>query len=465
MKAKVALIFVALFAALLQSCTEDEPRQQKAEPVQFTFSLATTENNGGRTAADELPPDAELVLTLTDNSGTPVLTNHRIAIMSLGEGYITAPLEFDPGRYTISDFMIASGPDILYAVPKKNTALAPVVVRPLPHSFNVQKSKITNVAMEVVSTKGYMPEDFGYVSFGINIVNPLSIAVFTSKMGDTQFATAEAFLYKGETLISSYDLQAKVNLISFKGDPEDTYKLIVRKSGYSYYVRTFKYSELIDELEKLPLKILLYPAFTIETDAVNAFEMILEGSGTIDIDWGDGIVETGVLGSNTFFDHTYASADVYYITITGDIANITEFYSYYGNGKATDVNFEHLTGMTSLRFGLTTGPAVLDLTHNVNLTFVNIANIPQLEQLILPPTHNIHFILVDGPNLLNTADIDGIINSIHTNAVANSTHNGVFGLSVNWAVEAEPLIGPPSPAALAQLVELRDDYGWEVSEF
>ena len=465
MKAKVALIFTAMLAVLLQSCTEDEPRQQKAEPVQFTFSLAATENNGGRIAADELPPDAELVITLTDNSGTPVMTNQRIAIMSLGGSYITAPLEFDPGRYTISDFMIASGPDILFAVPKKNTALAPVVVRPLPFSFNVQKGKITSVEMEVVSTKGYMPEDFGYVSFGINIVNPLSIAVFTSKMGDTQFATAEAFLYKGEDLINSYDLQAKVNLISFKGDPEDTYKLIVRKSGYEPYIRTFKYSDLIDELDKLALKIILSPAFTIETDLVSEFEMILEGTGTVNIDWGDGIVESGSLGVNTFFTHVYAATEVYYITITGDIANITEFYSYYGGGKATDVNFEHLTGMTSLRFGLTTGPAVLDLTHNVNLTFVNIAGIPQLEQLLLPPTHNISFILVHGPNLLNTADIDGIINSIYTNAVANTTHGGVFGLSVNWAGEVEPLIGPPSPAALAQLVELRDDYGWEISEF
>ena len=465
MKAKVALIFIALFAVFLQSCTQDEAHQQKAEPVQFTFSLAATESNGGRIGADELPEDAELVLTLTDNSGIPVLTDHRIAIMSLGGSYITAPLEFDPGRYTISDFLIASGKEILYAVPKKNSSLAPAVVRPLPFSFSVQESKITNVAMEVISAKGYLPEDFGYVSFGIDIVKPLSIAVFTSKGGDMQFATAKASLYEGDKLINSYDLQAKVNLISFKGDENATYKLIVRKPGYSPFIKWFKYADLIKELSKLPLKIFLTPAFTIKTANVDAFEMLLEGSGSISIDWGDGTVESGTLGTNTFFGHEYTGSDVYYITVTGDIDNITEFYSYYGNGRATEVNFDHLTGMTSLRFGLTTGPAVLDLTHNVNLTFINIANLPELEQLILPPTHNISFILVDGPNLLNTADIDYIVNSIHTNALANNTHDGVFGLSENWAGENEPLIGPPSPAALAQLVQLRDVYGWEISNF
>lgn len=146
------------------------------------------------------------------------------------------PLEFDLGRYNVTDFLIASGSEILYAVPKKNTPLAPLVVRPLPYSFNVLKGKLTNVAMEVVSTKGYAPKDFGYAAFNIEVVNPLSVTVFTSKGGETKLASAEAFLYDAEDkLIKTYDLGAKVNLLSFKGDVDASYKLVVRKPGYSLY--------------------------------------------------------------------------------------------------------------------------------------------------------------------------------------------------------------------------------------
>ncbi len=466
MKTKIGLIITAMFAVFLQSCTENEPQQEKSEPVQFTFSMSAPESSGGRVAADDLPADAELVLTLKDNDGNVVFTDRHIAIMSLGGGYITEPLDIAPGRYSVEDFLIASGSEIIYAVPKKSTPLAPLVVRPLPYSFNVQKAKLTSVAMEVVSTKGFVPEDFGYVNFGIKVVNPLSIAVFTSKAGVTKIETAEAFLYDDAgNLIKTFNLAAKVNTISFNGDADGTYKLIVRKQGYAPYVRTFKYNDLLVELNKLPLKIYLLPAFTIKTADVSSYDMILQGSGNVDVDWGDGTVESFALGTNTYVEHNYAAKGYYYITITGDITGITEFYSYYGNGETSEINLDALTGLTSIRFGLTLSPPVVDLSNNTNLEFVNMAGLTKLEQLILPPTHKIRFILVDGPNGLDADDINYIINSIYTNAVANDIHTGIFGLSTNWAGESEPLIGPPSPEALNQLTELKVDYGWIISEF
>lgn len=466
MKARLMLLPFLFLAALLQSCTENDNPQQ-SEKVEFQFSLSTVTAEGGRSAALELPPNAELVLSLVNNSGAPVLTNHRIAILSLGGGYITGPIELKPGQYSIVDFMIADGAEILYATPKKDSPLAPAVVRPLPYKFHVTRDVLTNVAMEVLDTKGYKPEDFGYVSFSIGVVNPLPIAVFSTNLGVTKLTEAKAFLYQGTKLVGEYNLKAKTNMISFKGDPDASYRLIIRKPGYSQYIKHFIYRDLIEELANLPLEVLLGPAFTIETAVVSEFEVELVGSGgVIDVDWGDGTVESIDFGITpvTVLTHAYSGDDVYFISITGAVDQVREFYNYYdAGGKATDIRFEQLSGLREIRYGLISGPAVIDLSANTQLDFVNIAGIVELEALILPATHDIDFIISAGPNLFTTPVIDAIINSIYTNAVADNVHGGEFGLQANWADNESGLVGSPSLAARTQLNDLRTIYGWNVT--
>lgn len=459
MKVNVSLLLTAVLAVFLQSCTENEPHQEKPEQVQFSFSLDENDPSNGRSGADEFPAGAELILTITDNSGKPVLTNHRIGIMNFGGGYITEPLEFDLGRYNVTDFLIASGSEILYAVPKKNTPLAPLVVRPLPYSFNVLKGKLTNVAMEVVSTKGYAPKDFGYAAFNIEVVNPLSVTVFTSKGGETKLASAEAFLYDAEDkLIKTYDLGAKVNLLSFKGDVDASYKLVVRKPGWTPFIRTFNYKDLVEELDNLSLNVLMWPAFTMKTDIVPTFEIEIGGkSGSITIDWGDGSVETSPLAYSEPLSHTYAGSGTYYITITGDLENITSVYEFYFLGKSTEINFEHLTSLRSLTLDF---PAVLDLSQNAELTSLNLVATTEVEQLLLPSDHKIAFAILNGIGRLKTSHVDYVVNSLYTNAVAHNIRDGFF--SVNEYTETPLPEHRPSPAATAHLIVLRDNYGWEV---
>ena len=162
MKARIIVLLTLLVAALLQSCTENENPQQ-SEKVEFQFTLSALSPDGGRIGASELPANAELILTLVNNSGAPVLTNHRIEILNFGGGYITGPIELKPGLYSITDFMIANGSEILYATPKKDSPLAPAVTKPLPHKFNVTRDQLTHIEMEVLDTKGYKPEGFGYM--------------------------------------------------------------------------------------------------------------------------------------------------------------------------------------------------------------------------------------------------------------------------------------------------------------
>jgi hypothetical protein len=466
MKQKIVLVALMILGTFMQRCAEDEPRGQ-TEKIQLTFSLSALVDPDGRIAGD-LPEGAELIISLVDGSGNPVITQQRVPILSVNGEYLTGPIELAPGQYAVEDFMIADGSEVVFATPKKDSPLAPAVVRPLRYKFSIKTNQLNNIPMEVIMTDGFLPRDFGYVSFGIGVVNPLQIAVFTTSEGQAKLATAEALIYHDGVLIKQVALKARTNLISFKGSPDDTYKLIIRKGGYADFIREFIYRDLIHELNNLPWKIYLIPAFTIKTvPSTTTFDMNLDAiGGAIDVHWGDGTVDTYDFSIDTNQDvtHTYAVADVYYITITGAIDQLTQFYSYYGSGEASEIHFEHLPALTAVRYGLSTGPAVIDLSNNFQLDFINIAGVPELEKIILPATHNIDFAIVSGPNLFNTAAIDHIINSIYTNAVADGTHGGVFGLRESWADEETPLLGPPSPAALAQLDELRTVYGWSISE-
>jgi hypothetical protein len=466
MKQKFLLITMLILGAFMQRCTEDEPQHQ-SQKVQLTFSLSTPGDTDGRIAGD-LPDGSELVLSLVDLSGNPVMTQQRIPILSLGGSYMTGPIELVPGQYKVDDFMIALGSEIIFAAPRGNSPLAPAVVRPIPFNFKVKANQVNNIAMEVITTDGFLPQDFGYVSFGISVVNPLQIAVFIVSEGEAKLTSAEAFVYHDDVLIKQVSLPAKTNLISFKGSPDDTYRLVIRKAGYADFIHEFIYADLIEELDRLPWKIFLTPAFMLKTLPSPVFDMTLDGlGGVIDVDWGDGTtIETYDFSvtPNLELSHAYAIPGVYYITVTGAIDQITEFYCYYDNGEASEMHFEHLPALRVVRYGLKNGPKVIDLSNNSQLDFINIAGVPDLERIILPATHNIDFILVSGPNLFNTAAIDEIINSIHTNAVAGGIHNGVFGLRESWADEETPLLGPPSAAGLVQLDELRTLYGWNVSE-
>lgn len=224
------------------------------------------------------------------------------------------------------------------------------------------------------------------------------------------------------------------------------------------FIRTFNYKDLVEELDNLSLNVLMWPAFTMKTDIVPTFEIEIGGkSGSITIDWGDGSVETSPLAYSEPLSHTYAGSGTYYITITGDLENITSVYEFYFLGKSTEINFEHLTSLRSLTLDF---PAVLDLSQNAELTSLNLVATTEVEQLLLPSDHKIAFAILNGIGRLKTSHVDYVVNSLYTNAVAHNIRDGFF--SVNEYTETPLPEHRPSPAATAHLIVLRDNYGWEV---
>jgi hypothetical protein len=348
-------VLLSLFVfVLLSSCTEQESTVSKPEAVRVSINVSNA----------TLPEESYFVITVNDAAGNPVLTDHVMTAET--------PLNLPEGHYTISDFAVMSGEQVLMAAPKQGSRLAPSVGRALGYEFDVTPGASTALTIDVLQTASRNVADFGYAAF------------------------------------------------------------------------------------KLP-----FFALTMRTRVVDFFDFSLVGTGLIYVSWGDGTIEQYDLASTAnYLTHSYAHAGVYIITVVGDVDQITDFYSFYGNGPISSINFSHATALRDVRLGLTAGPTLVNLSNCPNLEVVNIPGIPQLATLLLPTSHNIYFISISGPNALNTADIDAITNNIYANTVAKNITGGYFTYLNDWTSQTAPPIGPPSPATTVKLTDLQDTYGW-----
>jgi len=460
------LMLLVSVAASLQRCA-DEGESARPEKVQFTYSFTDTGGESGRVEANAVP--AALLLSVTTAAGESVFLNKRVELIRLGESFITEPLDMTPGSYQVSDFLLVNSDDVvIYATPRKGAPLAKIVNRPLPNPFSVIRNKATNVAMAVVYAGVRPPEDFGYVSFPVNVVNPLELSVLASGNNGASLTSAKAYIVEGSDTIKTYNLGATINLLSFPGDTQVPRKLIVTKPGYNKVEQEFVYDDLLQTLNGTPWKIVLIPAlFTLDAvlnpDYQVYSEIGLAGMpGALTIDWGDGTSETVSLGEATTYHHDYAAGNTSArINVTGDLDKITDFVQIEGVGQSSYINVQGLTGLKRFLFGVTSNLAeVLDFTYNNKLEYLELQYSYNLHKVILPEHHILRYLNVEGNDTMNTTTIDALIDQLYQ-GVSESHLDGRFYFSRRQIYPPQP-IGPPSPAAIAKLHALRDTYNWTI---
>jgi hypothetical protein len=458
------LLALSVFAI---SCAEDDPGHSSR--VQFNLNLIGSDNE----SINALPHGNTLIISVAHRDGEPAITDQQIDFTYDGSGLVSVPLELPAGNYSLTDLKIVDEnlEEIAFTTPRAGATLANAVGRPLDLSFTVSPAKMATLGVDLLSVKKRSPGDFGLASFKVS-KNNLKITVRAADSDGP--VTAEALIMQNGVTIDQYQLEAKMNQLPIRGDASQPYTLMVKKEGYADHTQQFT----ISDLKGKPLQVTLQPEQTEPTFYIHAhadltsgenefqIDLIAPMGSAIDVDWGDGTRSSYVSdGERINLYHKYAAEGDYHVNITGDIDQITYFYSFYGQGQMDSINFEHLTALTEVRLGLTRSPSVLDLTHNTNLTHLSLAGGDNLEHLVLPKEHNITLIDISGDNLMTTAAVDAVINDIYENSVAKNITGGSFALFKQWYQEEgdETLLGPPSAAGLAQLKTLRDDYGWRIS--
>jgi hypothetical protein len=464
----VTALLLSTVVLCLQSCN-DGSVQLERQKIQFTFSTGSTP--AGRAKDVKLPENTRLRISIETSAGASVFSNHEVEILKAGDGYIAAPVELLPGSYVVTDFMLVHESEVLYATPKSGTPLSQYVTHPLPFSFSVAENSVANVAMQVMDVRDEEPEAYGYASFKINIVNTLSITVFSTEGGQTSLTGATAELRKGKKLIKNFSLNAGVNTISFEGEPDTVYTLIAytdKEAG----TKTFNFKALKQALGANPLKLTLESALILSLESYvdegneyeEYFDLALDGTGAVNINWGDGHQESGSLpyqGSHEYTNGTYTAI------VTGDVHQLTNFSGFsYGTIIFAIKGLTNLTALKTYDPSWGAVPIKVDLSNCKKLETVYVAKYGAPYETIdlrtdfkLPEEHFITKFVFDAPSFdmnreyISAEELEVMVDNIYDNVMNRYIYGGIFAVN---PVEA------PSPETQRKLDFLQNSYDWDI---
>ena len=458
-----SLLLPAIF---LFSCAEDERLDSKI--AQFTFSFTIGENSGGRNSPVDIPEGASLLLSLETNSGEAVLDQHQISLHKKGETYISDPVDLRDGKYKITDFFIVNDElDVIFATPRKGSPLSAEIAQSLPYIFISGTPDVSHLSMEVLDARMKSVKNFGYSSFRKN-KHSVKLQVFTPMAKKLQSTTAEALIMKGLDTVQMYQLSAKMNTLTFNGEPRETYTLVVAKDSYSRFARDFTMEDLNGSMGHSPLKVVLNPAFTVVGNPApdqNYFAMQFDiwGPGGFDmnVDWGDGTNEIWRSGNTVLLDHYYQEPGKYFISVTGPRIDSAYMVGdiWPGDAEIERLGMDHLKQLVEFRMEYADGPKLIDLSHSTEwLSEIRINN-AGVEDLRIPDNARLYTVELAGNKNLTSESLNEIINDLHHQVVTKPPHSGDFYF---YADDYNTPVAEPSPESWEKLREMKHDFGWLV---
>lgn len=462
---KLNQVFLVIAFIMLFGCHDDSSSSK--EIVQFELELLErlTGDAGRTSAASDIPPGAKLRLSIKTTSDITVFSLQDFDLLRVGESVISPPIELASGGYWITDFMIiSSNNEVLFATPKNDSPFSKFVSNPLDRYFDVSNGGVNKIRMEVIDVSASAPEEFGYVSFNVGVVHPLSIAVFAATESGAVLTDANLIIEKGQDLVQANTLLPQVNTIGLRLGRDEVYTMRVSRPGYLSYHRDFTYEQLILETGG-SLNITLMPGMTIVTPFYNMpghlnFNFGGPPGTQLTIDWGDGTMEV----NPNNFEHLFAPGRRYTIHITGELDNVTSFGSAYNDFEDFDPTL--LTGLYSFDFTLCDMPKVIDLSRSTRLQTLAISQCRGTEIIVAPSSETLETVAINHSHL-STAIVSDAIRKVFENATAHEIFSGTFDLRL-CSINCEPeelenqLAGPPDSDAMSKLVALRDVYGWTI---
>jgi len=250
--------FMVVILALIgfSSCQKTENGIGKAE-----FSLNLPGESGqlkSGDVADSGIVSFQLMVSVEDPDGNPVFSDKLIPLYAFGTGFVSENVEIRAGEYKLTKFMVINpSGEVVYAAPLAGSPLAYLTTRPLPFSFNIHPNEVTTIIPEVLEVGDQPPDQFGYASFGVTVIEPLgfyTICILDNPllMAPTQITTARLTVYANDGWHYSFMLQAAVNHLVIRGGPE-TYIFILEKEGYEPQKLEFTAAELMATSAENPL--------------------------------------------------------------------------------------------------------------------------------------------------------------------------------------------------------------------
>lgn len=456
------MVSVLLIAALMLTCCTEDTHVVNNK-VNVIFSVDLIEESKGHMKSSEIPSGAMALVSVETENGEVVVDQEEVAIRRSDEGYLTDPLCLPPGNYRLVDLMVVDeAGEVVFAAPREGSALSQKVGHSLP--YEITNKSLTDTRLSLLDTRKRSPKNFGYECFR-GKQHMFKVQVFTAEENNRlQRTHAQALIMKGLDTLRRYSLTDNMNFITFRGNPGETYSLVVVKDSYGRFARTFTTRQIPTK----PLKIVLQPALTAVgvTTGENYFAMQVDPAWDIfdfQVDWGDGTSETWTSGVTTIVDHQYEYPGHYFISITG---NGLDSVVLVGNleGRIARLGMKHLVNLRDFRIEYGEGPEVVDLRHNklvneIRLFPSSFDPSPDLKRLLIPDDAGIYLLELPGQTNIKPENLNHVIDNLY-HQVVNNPRSGDFIYST-WEDNNVP-IATPSPEAIEKLKELKHTYNWLV---
>jgi hypothetical protein len=261
MKTSIRLIYFSLFIlaiAGLSSCNKGN-NENGIGTAEFSLSLPDGLSQLKSVSTDSAVVSYQLLVSVENLNGGVVFTDRLIPLYSFGTGFVSEKLEIKAGEFKLTKFMVINPSGaVIYAAPLAGSPLAYLTNRPLPLNFNIFPDKITQVLPEVLAVGDQTPDKFGYVSFGVQVVKPLTFwagAVIDNPMimaPFPMFTEAKLTVTARDGWHYTFKLSASLNQIIIRGGSEK-YVLLLEKEGFLPQKFEFTAAQLLERTKESPL--------------------------------------------------------------------------------------------------------------------------------------------------------------------------------------------------------------------
>jgi len=209
-------------------------------------------------ALDDVVISYHIMISIEDMDGNVVIQDSLIPVYSFGTGFTSENVELKTGDYNLTKFLVINpAGEVIYAAPIEGSPLAYLVNKPLPLGFSIYADQVTRVAPEVLLVGDHTPDQFGYASFGMQIIRPLdfwTVCILDCPVcaSPTQHTTANLTVYASNRWHYTFKLEAAINHLIIRGG-SDIYYFILEKEGYLPQRLRFSAAELKATSKENPL--------------------------------------------------------------------------------------------------------------------------------------------------------------------------------------------------------------------
>lgn len=236
--AKILLPALFLMPALsFYSCENNINESELTGLAEFSVEMSGIVTDKAAKGADSVITTMHAMISIEDYSGKKIFTDKLIPLYSFGTGLLSENIEIPSGDFKLTKFLVIDAEGkVLYAAPVAGSEMAYLLKNPLPVKFHIEAGQVTRLSPELLEVTGTTPDKFGYLSFGLQLVNPIEL--WTYCILDNPLAASPILITSAKVTIITPDgwrytfpLAEKINRILIRGGSE-IYNFLVEKEGY-----------------------------------------------------------------------------------------------------------------------------------------------------------------------------------------------------------------------------------------